>query len=329
MTTHEPDGRHLDRLGLQQYLAAGAPSILKIDGDPALYFVVDPAEYSLRLRVPHARNKLPDVSAYKNISAEIIYWRDSQWSQLSINGPIIIDAYSVLIAVADRIQKFGAEFSAATRSALQAFRDVLELDARLGVEAEIGLFGEILVLSRLLEILPPQLALDSWRGHESEEHDFGLPEVDLEVKTTTRESRLHWINSLTQLRPTLSRPLYLASLQLTGAGADGLTINQLIARTEAALPETLRETLRSKLAAAGWRETTRALHTSRYHLRTKPQVFAVVDGFPMLTPESLPAAAGGGGIVQVRYMIDLSGVQSATQLPRPLADLAGGILAND
>lgn len=322
MTERETDARHLDREGLQQYLSAGAHAVLKVEGSPALYLIVEPAGQTLRLRAPQAKNTLPDVSAYKNLAAEIIYWRGAQWCQLSISGPVIIDAYPLLIAIADRIQKLGAEFAAATRSALEAFREVLAAGTGLSAEAEIGLFGELMVLLHLLNTMPPQMALDAWRGHEPEEHDFGLPELDLEVKTTTSETRLHWINSLTQLRPTLERPLYLGSLQLTGAGTDGLTLADMVARTEAAIPAPLRETLRGKLSAAGWREAAGSAHVRRFRLRTKPQLYAVVDGFPTLTPEKLAAVKASGAIVQLRYMIDLSDVAAAALVPPPLATFA-------
>jgi hypothetical protein len=41
----------------------------------------------------------------------------------------------------------------------------------------------------------------------------------MEVKTTLSEKRMHIIGSLTQLVPTGSTPLFVLSLQLTGAGA--------------------------------------------------------------------------------------------------------------
>jgi Putative PD-(D/E)XK family member, (DUF4420) len=318
VTERDSNARHIDREGLRQYLSAGAHAALKVEGIPALYLIVEPASHTLRLRAPQAKNTLPDVSAYKNLAAEIIYWRGAQWCQLSISGPVIVDAYPLLIAIADRIQMLGTEFAVATRSALVAFREVLAEGSVLSAKAEIGLFGELLVLLHLLATMPPQLALDAWRGHEPEEHDFGLPELDLEVKTTTSETRLHWINSLTQLRPTLERPLYLGSLQLTAAGADGLTLAEMAARTEAAVPLPLRESLLGKLSAAGWREATRSLYVRRFRLRTKPLLYSIVDGFPTLTPEKLAVVKASDAIVQLRYMIDLSNVTPAALVPPPL-----------
>lgn len=317
------DARHLDRAGLSEYLAAGAHAALKIVGSPVLYLVVDPPGHTLRLRAPHAQNKLPDVGAYRNLSAEIIHWNDAQWCQLSISGPIILDAYPVLLSIADRIQKSGAEFAAATRASLDAFREILAAGRGLSEEAETGLFGEVLILRHFLKTLPEQSAIDAWRGHGSEEHDFGLSDFDLEVKTTTSESRRHWINSLTQLRPTLARPLFLVSLQVTGAGVDGLRLADLIEQTEAITPEPLRGALRAKLSEAGWQEAISPTHARRFRLRTNPAVYAVAGDFPVLTPETLKTASNA--IVQVRYMIDLSHVAPASPLPGALANFDGGI----
>lgn len=322
MTDRGTDGRHLDREGLRQYLSAGAHAALKIEGSPALYLIVEPADQTLRLRTPQAKNTLPDVSSYRNLATEIIHWRGSQWCQLSISGPVIVDAYPLLIAIADRIQKLGAEFAASTRSALEAFREVLAADAGLSAEAETGLFGELMVLLHLLNAMPPQTALDAWRGPDAEEHDFGLPELDLEVKTTTSETRLHWINSLTQLRPSLERPLYLSSLQLTGTGAEGLSLPDMVRLTAAATPVPLRETLYGKLSAAGWREAAGAAHVRRFRLRTRPLFYEIVEGFPTLTPEKLAIVKVSGAIVQLRYMIDLSDVAAAAFVPPSLATFA-------
>lgn len=317
----EPDkeAHHLNRDGLRQYLSAGAHATLKIEGSPALYLIIEPVAQALRLRAPQAKNTLPDVSAYKNLAAEIVHWQGAQWCQLSISGAAILDAYPLLLAIADRIQKLGAEFAAATRAALDAFRELLAAERGLSEEAEIGLFGELLILQHLLKTTESQTALGAWRGHCLEEHDFGLPELDLEVKTTTNETRLHWINSLTQLRPTLARPLHLASIQLTGAGANGLTLADIVARTVTRTPELLRGTLRIKLSEAGWREDAVSPHARKFRLRTKPQFYEVAGDFPTLTPEKLAAANASGAIVQLRYMLDLSNVTASAHVPALLA----------
>jgi hypothetical protein len=313
------DGRHLDREGLRQYLSAGAPAVLKIEGTPPLYLIVEAASETLRLRAPQARNTLPDVSAYRNLAAEIVHWRDAAWCQLSISGPLIFDAYSVLIAIADRMQKQGVEFAVATRAALEAFREVLAKARGLSEEAEVGLFGELLLLGHLLKTIDPASAISAWRGPSAEEHDFGLPTLDLEVKTTTSESRLHWVNSLTQLRPTLERPLYLGSLQLTAAGAGGLALADIVARTKAWTPEDLRPALCTKLSDVGWNEDGAPADARRFRFRTKPHFYAVAGEFPSLTPEKIAAADLSPSIIQLRYMIDLSNVTPAAPLPGPLA----------
>lgn len=324
MSAMDADARHLSRIGLQQYLTQGAPATLKIDGPPDLYLVIEPAAQTLRLRVPQTGNTLPDVSSYRNLSADIVHWREAQWCQLSIGGSIILDGYPVLLAVADRMQKSGVEFSVATHEALDAFREILAAGRGLSEEAETGVFGELLLLRHLLKVLTPDIALDAWRGHTTEEHDFGLPDFDLEVKTTTGESRRHWINSLTQLRPTLDRPLFLLSLQLTAAGTGGRSLAELTAQIESQMPETLRGALRAKLTEAGWREEAASTYTRRFRLRAMPSFYEVAGNFPTLTAESLTAASVSNAIVQVRYMIDLTHVVASVRVPPLLTTFSEG-----
>ena len=51
--------------------------------------------------------------------------------------------------------------------------------------AEIGLFGELLVLQALISTRAA--APTAWRGGLGEEHDFGLPGVDVSDVTSPRE----------------------------------------------------------------------------------------------------------------------------------------------
>src|SRR5207302_797447 len=93
---------------------------------------------------------------------------------------------------------------------------VLARRSRMSRDHEVGLYGELLLVRALMTAWTVGEAVASWRGPAAEEHDFGLPQFDVEVKTTTSERRRHWITSLTQLMPTRSRPLWLISIQVTG-----------------------------------------------------------------------------------------------------------------
>lgn len=318
------DGRHLSREGLQQYLAEGAPAAVKIDGAPVAYLIIEPSAQKLTLRAPLAKNTLPDLSAYQNLQAGVVHWEGAQWCQISITGPVILDAYPLLIAIADRVQLLGFEFARATKASLDAFREVLAGGASLSEEERIGLFGELLVLERIMSMASSESAVACWRGADAEEHDFDVDEGDVEVKTTTSESRRHWIGSLGQLSPTLGRPLWLVSIQLTAAGLGGASLGELVARIEAKLDAGSLKTFRTKLAALGWRDPhSEDLRRMRY--RSAPAIYRVDEAFPALTHRELKTLGlGADKIVQVKYMLDLSDVPVAESQPKLIVEIADG-----
>ena len=129
---------------------------------------------------------------------------------------------------------------------------------------------------------------------------------------------MHWIASLTQLVPTGARPLWLVSHQVTRAGAgDGRSLRELITDIrEIVGNDQVRERFEYRLADAGWTEVyERSVH-DRWLMRTPPQAYLIGADFPQLTP-SLFAKAGISlvHIPDVRYRVDLTGLEAADQIP--------------
>ncbi|HWA72273.1 MAG TPA: PD-(D/E)XK motif protein [Polyangiaceae bacterium] len=226
------------------------------------------------------------------------------------------------MAIADRIQLEGADSASATTASLDAFRELLAAGRVLSAERQMGLFGELLVLEHILNRAPPEAAIACWRGPLGEEHDFDVGEGDVEVKTTTSEGRRHWIGSLGQLCPSVGRPLWLASIQLTGAGIGGTSLAELIARIENRLTGNAIEAFNDKLLVVGWTDQyTR--DAARLRRRSAPAIYAVDDAFPAITSRELERLRlGADKIVQLTYMLDLSSVSMAEEAPNLIKDIA-------
>jgi putative PD-(D/E)XK family protein DUF4420 len=320
MSASDPSGRHLTTDSFREYVNAGAPSVLKIDGSPIMYLVINPAPQRIALRAPLTQYGLPDVSGYRYLSAATIHWNDTQWCDLRIDGDIMFDAYPIVCAIADRVQLMSMDFGSAVLEALDALRQLLAGRGMLSEEQEIGLFGELLVLRHLLRRLPAADALTSWRGPAGEEHDFALPDADVEVKSTTSELRSHWIGDLRQLQPSPGRRLVLLSIQLTGAGPEGASLAELIGEvcdlvSDAAAKAELRRRL-------DYPDRYSTAHPRRFRLRTTPAIFDVDSEFPAITPGRLEAAGlDRKRFRQVRYLIELDGYREAADVP----DLVAGV----
>jgi hypothetical protein len=222
-------------------------------------------------------------------------------------------------------------FDEAVSDAITSFRAVLQGLGQLSEQEEIGLVGELLVLRYLVSTRGDD-ALSSWRGFAAEEHDFDLGPEDLEVKTTTSERRRHWISSITQLQPTPNRPLWLLSIQLTGAAGGtndfGLgslveSLRLLIARPAA------RAVLDNQLDLLGSEEALGTVYTRRFRLRTPPAAFNVSPEFPAITPATLESAGLRiSEFPRVTYQVDLTGVLVGAQPPGAISGLCEGTDVN-
>lgn len=308
--------RHLNDEGIHQYLSSGVSAVVKIDGSPVVYLLVEPSNQKISLRTPLQRNSLPDLSAFRHLSAEIVYWEENSWCQLNLSGGVINEAYPILYAVADSIQLEKQGFAEATRNALEAFKELLSGEARMSDEQELGLMGELLLLEHIIRNSTARQGVGAWRGASSEEHDFDFETADIEVKTTSGELRHHWISSVTQLSPTKGRRLWLVSIQLTAAGDGGFSLPEIVNRTAGLLDEDdLLQKFKEKLRKARWSEGASHLYTRRVRLRSVPAIFEVNERFPAFTSSSLKELNLQGYVLQVKYLIDLSGVGQSVDVP--------------
>jgi hypothetical protein len=158
-------------------------------------------------------------------------------------------------------------------------------------------------------------AVHSWFGPDSEEHDFVLPLVDAEVKSTTREQRIHSIASLTQLQPKAKRKLHFLSVQLTLAGITrdtfslSTTVASVIAAAERASASAA-ELIRDQIRYQGWEDEDASFYTTRYHLRAPLMTVHVSAGFPVIIPYTLASIGPDAAtrISNVSYCVNVDGL---------------------
>jgi len=305
----ELNDRHLSPDNYAAYLGSPVPIDHPIPGTPRVLLFVDPYSSRVGLRGPAAPEEtLPE--GFENLTVRRIHYGGRRMIEIAVTEPRLFrDAYTLLCAIADRVQLDQQTMTDAFAVTLRHLGHLLREEVVLSEKKEIGLVGELLVLSGLINALGRDIALSSWRGGDGEEHDFGLSGHDLEVKTTAAERPVHWISSLTQLLETGARPLWLVSLQITAAGEGGRTLPEFIERLRALLPSaTHRDRLDERLQGVGWRDRYASSFRRGWRLRCPAQVFRVTDSFPRLTPQVLAGAGVDLAYVNdVRYRLDLTG----------------------
>ncbi|MGP4002901.1 PD-(D/E)XK motif protein [Streptomyces sp. 8N706] len=313
---------------VEHFLHAGRSATIPLSGArvPRVdYVVMDGGDIALHLELG-SRQKLPR-SPHPLIQVEEIALEGMRMARLrTTQRQLLRDFHDLLCAVADRVVDQGRTPEQAFSETVRAWRTLLRRPRALSPEKSIGLIGELTVLTSLAATHGWEIAARSWKAPDGEEHDFGLCTYDIEVKATSSEERLHTVHGLNQLTPTLDRPLWVVSLQLTRGGAHGRTLTQCVTGVREQLsehaPGATVDGWEEKLNAAGWIDTApdSAPDDERWSIRSAPLVLAADENLPRLEPsllEGLPPDLAAR-IDRVGYRMDLTGLPPTPHPPSAL-----------
>ncbi|MEU0921010.1 MULTISPECIES: PD-(D/E)XK motif protein [Streptomyces] len=176
----------------------------------------------------------------------------------------------------------------------------------LAPEQVAGLFGELMVLKRLLEKDPSAHRL--WRGPSGYRHDFWGGTTAVEVKTSaSSEGRRPRIHGLDQLEAPDGGDLWLvwARLQRVVSAEVGTGFIELI-RHALDLCDDERALL-ALLAEAGYRPADADRYREVRYSISEERWYRVTTDFPGLTGKALSSAGVTVSALDVTYSIDLSG----------------------
>jgi hypothetical protein len=202
-----------------------------------------------------------------------------------------------------------------------AWQDFMERgrDGLLGPEAEVGLYGELVVIKALLGAgIPATPAMNAWQGPLDGLQDFIVGTGAIEVKTTVAVNSFPaTIVSLEQLDESLKQPLFLAAVRLS-LGNSGKPLPEFIAELRDLLRDepTALGVFENRLVQAGFLDALADRYTRRFALAGT--TILPVDGkFPRLTRCNVDAV-----IRRARYELDLDLVSVAgIELSRALEQL--------
>lgn len=157
----------------------------------------------------------------------------------------------------------------------------------LSTAEQIGLFGELWVLSNVLFPTLGSRVCHLWSGPESERHDFVGQGVHVEVKTTTRVEPKHEISRLDQLQaPSEKRLLFVSVMLEKSLGGDETLIDRIDEiREKLGSDGHALDIFDSRLAQLGWHEGLRQTGDLLRFTFRDVHVFEVSGSFPrLLTP---------------------------------------------
>lgn len=178
----------------------------------------------------------------------------------------------------------------------------------LGVSEQIGLFGELWVLSNVLFPTLGSRACHLWSGPESERHDFVGQGVHVEVKTTIKSEPKHEISRLDQLRAPSGKKLLFVSVMLEKSlgGEETLADRIDAVRERLGKDGSAMDVFDLRLANLGWHEGLRQTGDLLRFTFRSVHVFEVAGTFPRL-PDDYEAPPG---VASIKYTINVGSLPS-------------------
>ena len=165
----------------------------------------------------------------------------------------------------------------------------------LSPSSQQGLYGELYFLNKLLDIIPHNLAIKSWRGHNRENQDFSFGnDVFLEVKTCAqKEHRNVTISNEKQLDDNGLSKLFLYVLCIKKMKNSGVRLNQIVSEIHLKLViQADQHRFDSFLADAGYFEKHSGLYEDTGYLDDKELTYLVTENMPRLIDGDLPNGVG-------------------------------------
>lgn len=213
-------------------------------------------------------------------------------------------AADIINMVADTSYTDGPEILGLVLNRIQAWQAFMKREqARLTLESELGLSGELECLCQLIiSVMPASRAIQAWVGPLDGIQDFEIGHGAIEVKSTAAALGFTLkINSLDQLDDSLRNPVFLCGCRFS-INPEGTTLPERIRKLRDQLSgdygaSVLFEHL---LLQAGYLESHAPLYTRKFLLR-ELCYWQVNENFPKLVPGNVAA-----GIRAARYEIDLN-----------------------
>lgn len=231
-----------------------------------------------------------------------------QWLALARKPEGNLDLFSEMaLDVIDAMESTGGSNGKAAANAflgrVRAWQEFMRRGAQaLTPEKEIGLLGELTVLSSIMEAgVAPELAMRSWVGPEDANQDFEIGTGAIEAKATISQTGFSArISSLAQLDDASLQPLFVAGVRLAQSPA-GKTLPEAIENIRQAISENSEASrlFKDKVFEAGY-HPAHADGYARKFIAHPPRAVEVGPGFPRLTHGSVPI-----GITEAKYIVEI------------------------
>lgn len=189
---------------------------------------------------------------------------------------------------------------------IRRWQRFLEAAKRQGLSAEgqLGLAGELMVIR---DFLGPRIGFNSaiiaWKGPMRDSKDFQAGNLAIEVKTSTQaRPQTIRISSEFQLDDHSLEHLFLLHNSVERTHGTGESLPELVSSLmDQATQSGVSEHLGNMLLEVGYHSIQESFYQAVRYRPREMNIFKVVDGFPRITEENLPAGVGS-----LNYSISLA-----------------------
>jgi hypothetical protein len=252
------------------------------------------------------KDSLPNSIGFE-VSREDPLGDSKTWIALSRKDSGSPEMFSEMVCdITGAMDSFSGDEEAVLRtmiSRIRAWQEFMRNMMRgLSPEAELGLFGEMTVLGKLVDAgVSPAVAVQGWLGPVGGVQDFSIGVGAIEVKSTLSNNGFPAkIGSLEQLDNSLVSPLFLSGIRLVHKSS-GCTIGELAERLMKlfSLEVGIASIFIDKLIAAGLPSTRYGEYTRRFFVDSI-RLLEVDNTFPRFIANEIPCS-----IRKVQYELDL------------------------
>ena len=204
---------------------------------------------------------------------------------------------------------------------------VIETDL-LSIEQQVGLTAELLFLESLLTEaarngISSRRVLRCWTGWDSATRDFKSGDVAVEVKATGKAARQHWVHPMYQLlpEPGSAEKVYIYSVGLRVDRSRDFRLSNVIERVFESLPDDMHATFVQHLGdygGCGYNVADRHQYELEPGLLATfpPGLYRVDTLQDIMRPDVYVAGRLPNRVIDVRYLVDLEGLQPIGQAQR-------------
>jgi hypothetical protein len=309
-----PLGKLIDWQYLRDhYIDPGTPIEDPILDDPEfrLIFHPSPKQLGIRLRIADGQ-ELPKTGELRNVTVSRVKIAGQSFAQvLTDSVPLFPTIYALIGDVLRRIDAGEKDSVLALANSLRNFEALVAKANGISRDEAVGLYGELLVLEALISA--GMVDVRSWIGANHQCHDFRLSTLELEVKTTTSNSRHHFVHGLNQLNPSPDHKLFVVSIRLGAPGSGlGRSLDDLVDTLTATLSgnEDSARYFKNELEKTRY-ERGKHECTVAYQLAADSTMISIGKEFPAVNQDhfqKMLGASAAGRVIRVDLLLNFEGL---------------------